>query len=142
MPIETDATAVLAALERVAGQAVLNASAGSIAAAEVTQVDVQQKLTRLEHPAHTPTPSAPGSPPAKITGDLTSSMQVEPELGPDGLDSELRTDIDYGAIQEFGGMAGKGHRSHLPARPFLRPAVADSLPAIAAAYAEAWLDVY
>lgn len=32
----------------------------------------------------------------------------------------------YARIQEYGGMAGRGHRSMIPARPYLQPALNDS----------------
>lgn len=31
----------------------------------------------------------------------------------------------YGRIHEFGGLAGRGHRSLIPARPYLGPSIAD-----------------
>lgn len=33
--------------------------------------------------------------------------------------------VRYAAIHEFGGMAGRGRRIFIPARPYLRPAIAD-----------------
>lgn len=33
---------------------------------------------------------------------------------------------DYAAIHEFGGLTGKGHKVHIPARPFLRPSLEES----------------
>jgi len=36
--------------------------------------------------------------------------------------------VDYGRIHEFGGLAGAGHRSLIPARPYMGPGVNDRLP--------------
>jgi phage gpG-like protein len=139
LPIETNTDDVLAGLGNLAGLVVAGASVGSTAAAEAVQVVVQRKLTEKEHEKDTPTPSRPGEPPAKITGDLTASMEVHPELGAEGLEAELRSDLIYSAIHEFGGDAGRGHASHLPARPYLQPAADESHDLIAAAYLSRWL---
>ncbi|WP_027416212.1 phage virion morphogenesis protein [Aneurinibacillus terranovensis] len=44
---------------------------------------------------------------------------------------------DYAKIHEFGGMAGRGHRVHVPARPFLRPSLEESKEQIKDAVAQA-----
>ncbi len=35
--------------------------------------------------------------------------------------------VEYAAIHEFGGNAGRGRRVHIPARPYLRPAAEENL---------------
>jgi len=42
---------------------------------------------------------------------------LHPEAYPDRM--EMGTDVVYGAIHQFGGMAGRGHSVEIPARPFL-----------------------
>lgn len=139
MPITSDMEGALAGLRTLQGLAVAGASAGSTAAAEALQGVIQHKLTEKSHEPDTPTPSRPGEPPARITGDLTSSVEVHPELGAEGLEAEVRTDLIYSAIHEFGGNAGRGGSAHLPERPYFRPAVDESHDLIAAAYVERWL---
>lgn len=83
---------------------------------------IQRNLIRRSHSRGTPTPSPPGQPPAKISGDLRDS--VRPELprmqgggvwvsvvGPHG--------VVYAAIQQYGGRAGRHHASDLPPRPYM-----------------------
>lgn len=40
------------------------------------------------------------------------------------------TRVPYAAIHEFGGMAGRGHKVHIPGRPYLGPALQDETPTI------------
>jgi len=78
------------------------------------------------HAPRTPTGSRAGEPPWRISGALSRSMKTERarrtgaatwsgRVGPAGL--------PYPRIQELGGWAGRGHRTYLPARPYLKPAV-------------------
>lgn len=110
----------------------------------MTRLDRQARgnLIRLSHRRGTPTPSPPGQPPAKISGALRDSLTQTPPV-PDGAgawSAVLTPDIVYAAIQEFGGMAGRGHRSKIPARPYMRPAVQDLLKdsAVTDGFARAW----
>lgn len=139
MPIETNAAELTARLAEIAALAVAGAAAGSVAAAEAVQQVVQHKLTERSHAKHTKTPSAPGQPPARITGDLTSGWVVHPGVGPRGLGAALVNEVVYAQIQERGGDAGRGHASHLPARPSIRPAVDESHAVVEAAYISRWL---
>lgn len=85
------------------------------------------------HTRDTPTGSRPGEPPWRISGRLSRSMHIERArrtgagrwsgtVGPAG--------VVYARIQELGGDAGRGHRSHLPARPYLKPSVRIVKPTI------------
>jgi len=111
-----------------------------VATTEVTEVVLsatERHLTRLSHAPGTPTPSAPGSPPATISGALAESLHVEgPAVIGGRVLARLGPTTVYGRIQELGGVAGWG--AQLPARPYLWPAVRDSLPAIEFIYREAW----
>ena len=99
------------------------------AAQEMIEGQARAKLSQYSHQPNTPTPSPPGAPPALITGRLRSSFQI---AGPtsDGAGvwmSVMGPTTVYARIQELGGVAGRGHRSRLPARPYLRPAVESAL---------------
>ena len=100
------------------------------------------KLELKEHPRGTPTPSAKGEPPAKITGVLRDSFET---LGPTPLGAgawreSLGPTAVYARIQELGGAAGRGGASILPERPYLRPALDDALHAdlIRGEFVRAW----
>ncbi len=41
------------------------------------------------------------------------------EAGPDSAKISVGANIPYGAIQNFGGDAGRNHATHIPARPFM-----------------------
>lgn len=80
-------------------------------------------LSRTSHQRGTPTPSRPGEPPSLISGRLRSSMRVTvPVREGETWKVIVGPTTVYARIQELGGVAGRGHRSHLPARPYLRPA--------------------
>lgn len=97
-------------------------------------------LRKSSHQAGTPTPAAPGSPPALVTGTLRRSAQVEPAVsaGPRAVAS-VRVSVIYARIQEKGGtvtvkrakvLANKrtgqvfGKSVRLPARPYMKPTLA------------------
>lgn len=115
----------------------------AVSAATDLVKDRSQALLRLkEHARGTPTPSASGEPPAKITGDLLGSFET---LGPTPLGAgtwreRLGPTIVYARIQELGGAAGRGGASILPERPYLRPALDDALHAdlIRGEFVRAW----
>lgn len=82
-------------------------------------------LRRRSHLPGTPTPSAPGQPPAMISGHLSGSWVtrstrrirahvVHGEAGPSAVQAR---------IQQYGGVTGAGHRTRLPARPYLSVAI-------------------
>jgi hypothetical protein len=82
------------------------------------------KLSETSHARGTPTPSPPGSPPSLISGALRSSFEITPPLGTGSgrWTSVLGPTSVYARIQELGGDAGRDHASHLPPRPYLKPA--------------------
>lgn len=99
-----------------------------------TRLGVQDGLSVIErhtrdalfaksHPPRTPTPSHPGEPPAAITGQLARSVrstQVR-RKGDHGWTGTVAPHTVYARIQELGGVTGRGHRTHLPPRPYLNP---------------------
>ena len=85
--------------------------------------ETQTELSRASHPKGTPTPSAPGSPPAIVRGDLRRRVRAKPVTGgPLRWETTVGSTVVYARIHELGGDTGRGHRTHLPARPYLRPA--------------------
>lgn len=81
---------------------------------------IQRKLSLRSHARGTPTPSAPGTPPARISGALHGSVKASSPTGGGGV---WRAHVGphgvvYAAIQNFGGVAGRNHASHLPPRPY------------------------
>lgn len=93
------------------------------------------RLNLYSHAPGTPTPSPPGGPPARVSGDLMRSIRQEPtvrrqrgvystRVGPTAVQSRA---------QERGYAPG-----HLPARPFLKPATRDELATIRRTYVQHW----
>ena len=82
------------------------------------------ELSRVSHLKGTPTPSAPGSPPAMIGGSLLRSVHAtEPSGGGDQWQVTVGGSVVYARIHELGGQTGRGHKTRLPPRPYLRPAL-------------------
>lgn len=92
-----------------------------------TRRDAVRLLSMRQHPPGTRTPSPPGEPPAKISGDLLRSVKADPVVrtGEWRWRARVGTRIVYGRIQELGGVSGRGHRTYLPPRPYLSRAVTD-----------------
>lgn len=83
--------------------------------------DTKDELTRFTHTAGQPTDSAPGDPPALVSGQLRRSIRVAgPTVDGRTWTGSVGPTIVYGRIQELGGRAG--HSSNLPARPYLSAA--------------------
>jgi hypothetical protein len=103
------------------------------------QQEAQRNLTFYTHPPGTPTPSAPGEPPALISGALRRAVKIRRLLfGPLVFSGAVGSTSVYGPIQERGGWAGRAHRSYLPPRPWLRPAALSAAPKIRKLFVDAW----
>lgn len=113
------------ALSRRAGDVGARAAAVAMGDAFVEGV-VSTELSRYSHPEGTPTPSPPGEPPARISGSLARSVRADRpvHITRTRWQTETGPRIVYGRIQELGGDTGRGHHTHLPARPYLAPALA------------------
>ena len=112
----------------------LSEAAGLVSALAVA------KLVEKQHPRGTPTPSMPGEPPAMITGALAQSVHTS-EISHDGngrYEIQVGPTEVYSRIQELGGTAGRG--AHLPARPYLKPAVEDVKPEVRRVFKDKWSD--
>lgn len=69
------------------------------------------------------------------SGNLLNSVLNSIQVSPDGqsLSVSIGSDLPYARIHEYGGFAGRrgpykkkdGHRSYIPPRPYLRPAIND-----------------
>lgn len=112
----------------------------SLEAAEAIRDTARDLLALQRHDPHTKTPSAPGEPPAMISGSLWESMTAvmmtadEAWVGP--TSSASSKNGPYGRIQELGGLMegapwmrwfedGKWYRAQevfLPDRAYLEPA--------------------
>lgn len=108
-------------------------------AAHLVERNAKLLLSLTSHPKGTQTPSRPGEPPSLVTGTLKKSVKVRgPRPIPGGYEAFIAPTVVYGRIQELGGMAGKGLRTRLPARPYMRPAMRQSIPGIRSIFKKAW----
>jgi hypothetical protein len=123
MPTEGFAS-LEAALARLRDNADWAARNAASAAAAVIERGVKLELSRSSHPPKVKTPSPPGSPPSLVTGRLRQSVRMTQlrQTGAGQWTAHVAPTTVYSRIQELGGWAGKGHRSHLPPRPYIRPA--------------------
>lgn len=115
------------ALERLAARGESAARPAAEAMAAVAERAIKKNLSLSSHPRRTATPSAPGTPPSLITGQLRRSVRrTRSEGSGTRWEAHVAPTVVYARIQELGGAAGRGHRSRLPARPYVRPALAAS----------------
>lgn len=130
MPLRIAET--VAALDRMLEMLPGAALAAARAMGDLGTAAIKRNLNRTSHAYGTPTPSSPGQPPSRVGGGLAGSVQKTREVpGPYSLVVIAPTAI-YARVQELGGGI-----SHLPPRPYVRPAVDDlkaiyRAPAIAA----------
>jgi phage gpG-like protein len=118
--------------------------AGARAAGRQLETDIKLILSRKQHPAGTRTPSAPGEPPARISGDLANSVEaVFYQVDAGVAVALISPDTVYAVIQEYGGtITAKnfpqlgnplrgwfGPSVRLPARPYMALALAEALAA-------------
>lgn len=138
----TGITELKRALEAMAARIEAATPFAVLAATALVEGKARENLARTSHARGTPTPSAPGQPPSRITGRLRSSFEV---LGPTPAGSGawrsvLGPTAVYARIQELGGQAGRGRSVTLPARPYLRPAFEESVhdPAFIGVFTQFW----
>lgn len=112
-------------------------------AASIIEREIKDQLRTTSHPRRTLTPSAPGSPPSLVSGTLMRSIAVDGPSGGLGVyTATIGPTAIYGRIQELGGVTGRGHRVHLPARPYVDPGWEKARPLVEAAYRTAWSQVF
>ena len=98
-------------------------------------------LTKRTHTAGTPTPSAPGQPPALVSGALRRSVIRAPAraIGPGNAAQLMACHVIYGAVHEFGPVTIRskgnyplrnkntgqvfGPRVVIPRRPWMKPSM-------------------
>ena len=120
---DVDVGALILALESMGHRADAGARAAAEAMAKGDQEVTQAMLSLTSHPSGTATPSPPGSPPSRVSGHLESTARARPAfpVGANRWEAHMAPDAVYARIHEFGGRTGRGHRTRLPARPYIRP---------------------
>lgn len=91
--------------------------------AALIESETKRKLSTYSHPKGTKTPSAPGEPPAVVSGQLRRSIKVvgPRPIGGGTWEAQIGPTAAYGRIQELGGEIWTG--ATLPPRPYLAPTV-------------------
>jgi hypothetical protein len=111
-----------AALDRLALRVRTATRSGAKDGIRLVQRRAFVQLSRYSHPPHTPTPSPPGQPPARISGHLRGGLSpTGPYPTGAGFGGKVGPTAVYSRIQELGGQAGWGHSVTLPPRPYMRP---------------------
>lgn len=93
----------------------------AVGGAQLMETETQRLLNLRSHPRGTPTPSPPGAPPARISGDLRDSVRADPaaEGAAGTYRASVRSGVAYSWVQEHGGRVGRG--AQLPPRPYIKP---------------------
>lgn len=94
----------------------------AVGGARLIETEAQRLLALRSHPRGTPTPSPPGAPPARISGDLLGSVHADTAAvgGGGSYSASVRSGLPYSWVQEHGGRVGRG--AVLPARPYIKSA--------------------
>jgi phage gpG-like protein len=102
---------------------------------EQGEIEVVRQLVKRTHSRGTLTPSPPGQPPAKISGDLADSVRAEAprSFGTYVWASKVGGHTVYWRIQGMGGVTGRNHATTLPPRPYLEPAMREGASRVSAA---------
>ena len=115
----------LSALSVAVGTAAANIEGNAKDSIEMSSGQYRKYPGRKEHPHYS---SPPGTAPNSDTGILAGSIYNKMT---GKTSAEVRVDAKYGIPLELGWMSKAGN--HVPARPFLRPAVEKEAPAFQAA---------
>lgn len=103
--------------------------------------NVKFYLRTFTHRESEPTNSPRGGPPALVTGNLVRSWRsTRPHAGrtPHTVETEGGPTTVYSRIQELSGMAGRGHLTFIPKRPYVRPMVLVSRRGVRRIHMNAW----
>lgn len=122
--IKIDASQVTGAMERLA-KAAVNATPVMTAVAGVMLDAVMENFARAGRPAWAGLKN-PGK--RRLGGQvLIDSARLKNSITPraDANSAIVGTNVKYAAIHQFGGMAGRGRKVKIPARPFLQLTEAD-----------------
>lgn len=126
--------ATIAAMSRLQGQVDAATAVAIRRSGAVVERAAKLKLSENgRHERGTPTPSAPGEPPAIITSTLRASVKVGTprRLGFGAYEVMVGPTVVYGRVQELGG-------GNLPARPYMAPSLAESQDEAYKVFAESW----
>lgn len=107
------------------GTAAANIEGNAKQSIEMSSGQYKKYPGRKEHPHWS---SPPGTPPNNDLGELANSIQSKMT---GKTSAEVKVGAKYGIPLELGWMTQSG--THVPARPFLRPAVEKEAPAFQAA---------
>ena len=128
------------ALDEMVARASEAASTAVTTGGHLIEAEAKRQLGLTSHTRGTRTPSAPGEPPALVSGTLRRSIKVtRPESkGPTGWTVSVGPTAVYGRIQELGGDVWNG--AVLPPRPYMEPSLAKVIQdgSLAACYTAAW----
>lgn len=131
--VNADTSRTTAALKKLGSRLADEAQKTALTqSALVVERAAKLQLTKSgRHAPGTPTPSAPGSPPAIITGTLRASVRAFPpdRDGFGNYRAMIGPTVVYGRIQELGG-------GNLPARPYMQPAMRESVDEVRSTYVE------
>lgn len=86
---------------------------------EAVKEQIQENLSRQIYPPV----SDPGTPPAYRTGHLHDEVYTSFEPTQTGAIGQAWPSAVYARIHELSGWTGAGHRSFLPERPYVEPAM-------------------
>jgi phage gpG-like protein len=117
---------LIAALRQIQERADESTRQMAITMSAVGERAIKAELSRSSHPARTKTPSRPfADPPSLITGRLRASVRRTRlyASGPHEYTARVAPTTVYARIQELGGVTGWEHRTRLPPRPYVRPAI-------------------
>lgn len=131
-----DYAAFEAALSAMKGRVHTATASGIEQGADVVKEAVQENLGRLRYPPASP----PGEPPAMRTGLLHDEVYATSTSTAEGASAEIWPSTAYARIQELGGVAGKDHRSRLPPRPYVQPALDESSGQVGQIMARVWTE--
>ncbi|MBL7487077.1 hypothetical protein [Frankia sp. AgW1.1] len=114
-----DVSSLVAGLEAFGARGRAAVTAGVDAGANVAESAIKKQLSTYgQHRRGTPTPSPKDHPPAPVSGTLRRGVEKQVRVGY----VDVGPTVIYGRIQELGGTTGRGHRTTLPARPYVQPA--------------------
>jgi hypothetical protein len=95
---------------------------------------IQDNLAR----SHYPPASEPGTPPAYRSGFLHDNVYQRTRELSGGFQERVYPSTVYARIHELSGWAGAGHRSFLPKRPYVGPALEEYTPQFRGVMVKAW----
>lgn len=87
-----------------------------------------------------PMSSEPGTPPALQSGYLRDQVlrRLEGEVDAGVFQARVYPSTVYARIQELGGVTGRGHRTHLPARPYFEVSVEECRDEVYSVFVNTW----